>query len=184
MGGISLPESTAPGPTKPEIRAILLRTLDLGPADHFVDVGAGTGAVTIEAARTGARVTAIERDPGRVDAIETNLEASDCEGSVTVRNATAPDGLPDGTDAVFVGGTRQLEAVLEWVEAVTPRIVVLNAARLETATRAIEAFEKLAFDPEIRRISIGRGEDLAGETAIVPDRPVFVISGQPGTGEK
>lgn len=184
MGEISLPESTAPGPTKPEVRAVLLRTLDLGPADHFVDVGAGTGAVTIEAAQTGARVTAIERNVSRVEAIETNLEATDYDGSVTVRTATAPDGLPDGADAVFVGGTRNLEDVLEWVRQVAPRIVVCNAARLETATRAIGAFERLAFDPDVRRISIGRGESLAGETAIVPDRPVFVISGQPGAGEQ
>lgn len=183
MERISLPESTAPGPTKPEVRAILLRTLDIGPGDHFVDVGAGTGAVTIEAAQMGARVTAIERNPSRIEAIETNLEATDPEGSVTVRTATAPDGLPEQADAVFVGGTQNLEAVLDRVKQLAPRTVVLNAARLQTASRAIEAFERLQFDPAVRHISIGRGEDLAGETAIVPDRPVFMISGQPGRGD-
>ncbi|MFB6085516.1 MAG: precorrin-6Y C5,15-methyltransferase (decarboxylating) subunit CbiT [Halodesulfurarchaeum sp.] len=182
MGGISLPESTAPGPTKPEVRAILLQTFDLGPEDHFVDVGAGTGAVTIEAAQTGAQVTAIERDPNRVDAIESNLAASEYEGSVTLETTTAPDGLPDDADAVFLGGTRNFVSVLERVNELDPRIVVLDAARLETATRAIEAFEERRFDPTVRRISIGRGEDLAGETAIVPDRPVYVISGQPNAG--
>lgn len=184
MGGISLPESTAPGPTKPEVRAILLRTLDLGPEDHFVDVGAGTGAVTIEAARTGARVTAIERDTDRVDAIETNLEASAPDGSVTVRNATAPAGLPETATAVFVGGTRNLEGVTDWAERVGPRTIVCNAARLETATRAIAEFDGRGWEPTVRRISIGRGEDLAGETAIVPDRPVFMISAHPGTEER
>lgn len=184
MGGISLPESTAPGPTKPEVRAIVLRTLELDPGDRFVDVGAGTGAVSIEAAAAGGRVTAIERDSNRVEAIRQNVEASGVGESVTVRTATAPDGLPDRADAVFVGGTKHLGGVLDWVDRVGPRTVVLNAARLQTATRAIDEFERRGFDPTIRRISVGRGEDLAGETAIVPDRPVYVISGHPAAGAK
>ncbi|MBS3760065.1 precorrin-6Y C5,15-methyltransferase (decarboxylating) subunit CbiT [Halodesulfurarchaeum sp.] len=180
MGRISLPHTTAPGPTKPEVRAILLRTLDLQPEDHFVDVGAGTGAVTIEAAQVTKRVTAIEKDGDRVDAIRANLEASASGGRVTVRHATAPNGLPDSAEAVFLGGTQNLEAVLNWVTQAEPRQVVLNAARLETATNAIESFENRGFDPSVRRISVGRGESLAGETAIVPDRPVYMITGTPG----
>ncbi len=180
MGRISLPQSTAPGPTKPEVRAILLQALDLRPEEDFVDVGAGTGAVTIEAAQVAGQVTAIERETERVEAIRANLEASEFDGSVTVRTATAPAGLPERADAVFIGGTRNLDSVLEWVSQAGPRTVVLNAARLETAVRAIEGFETLDFDPDVRRISIGRGESLAGETAIVPDRPVYMISGNPG----
>ncbi|WP_135663072.1 precorrin-6Y C5,15-methyltransferase (decarboxylating) subunit CbiT [Halorhabdus rudnickae] len=180
MGRISLPESTAPGPTKPEVRALVLWALDLRPSDHVVDVGAGTGAVSIEAVGTADRVTAVERDPERVEAIRTNLAANDCESSVTVTRATAPDGLPESSDAVFVGGTRNLDAVLDWVATAGPRVVVLNAARLETAVRAIDGFRSRSFDPEVRRVSIGRGSSLAGETAIEPERPVYVISGHPG----
>lgn len=178
MGRISLPESTAPGPTKPAVRALALWQLDLRPTDHVVDVGAGTGAVSIEAAQVADRVTAIERDPERAAAIRTNAAASDVE-SVTVTDATAPAGLPADADAVFVGGTRNLEEVLDWVASVAPRTVVLNAARLETTTRAIEEFTERGFDPELRRISIGRGTDLAGETAIEPERPVYMLSGDP-----
>ena len=182
MGRISLPASTAPGPTKPEVRALVVWTLDLRPTDHVVDVGAGTGAVSIAAARSADRVTAVERDPDRVEAIRTNLAANDCESSVTVTRATAPDGLPEMADAVFVGGTRNLEGVLDWVATAAPRVVVLNAARLETAVRAIDGFRSRAFDPEVRRVSIGRGERLAGGTAIDPARPVYVISGHPDRG--
>lgn len=179
MQRIPLPASTAPGPTKPEVRAILLALLDVGAGDHLVDIGAGTGAVSIEAARAGTRVTAVERDPDRVEAIRTNLDAAEVESSVTVLGTTAPEGLPEEADAVFIGGTQNLQSVLDWVERVSPRTVVLNAARLETAVAAIESFEDRAFGPTLRRIEIGRGEDLAGETAIVPDRPVYMIHGTP-----
>ncbi|AOW81005.1 precorrin-6Y C5,15-methyltransferase (decarboxylating) subunit CbiT [Halodesulfurarchaeum formicicum] len=182
MGRISLPESTAPGPTKPAVRALVLWKLDLEPDDHVVDVGAGTGAVTLEAAQVADRVTAIERDPDRVAAIRTNREASTVEGTVSVTQAVAPEGLPDAADAVFVGGTRNLDGVLDWIEQVAPRTVVLNAARLETAVRAITEFRARDFDPEIRRIAIGTGQELVGETAIEPQRPVYMIAGTPGGG--
>lgn len=157
-----------------------MQTFDLQAGDHFVDVGAGTGAVSIEAAQVVDQVTAIERDEERVDAIRANLEASADDAPVTVRHETAPAGLPETADAVFLGGTQNREAVLDWVERIGPRQVVLNAARLETATNTIHSFEKRGFAPDVRRISIGRGESLAGETAIVPDRPVYMISGSPG----
>jgi len=180
MGRISLPESTAPGPTKPAIRALVLWQLDLNPNDHVVDVGAGTGAMTIEAAQVADRVTAVERDPDRVTAIEANLEASSFDGSVSVKQAEAPEGLPQEADAFFIGGTQNLDAVLDWVQAVSPRTVVLNAARLETTVDAIEGFRDRGFGPSIRRVSIGKGTDLAGETAIEPERPVYMITGTPG----
>lgn len=183
MGRISLPESTAPGPTKPAVRALALWQLDLRPTDHVVDVGAGTGAVTIEAAQVADRVTAIERDPERVAAIRTNVAASGVTDSVTVTDATAPAGLPESADAVFVGGTQNLSAVLDWVATAAPRRVVLNAARLETTVRAKAAFAERGFDPELRRIAIDRGTELAGETAIEPGRPVYMLSGRPG-GER
>jgi cobalt-precorrin-6B (C15)-methyltransferase len=183
MGGISLPESTAPGPTKPAVRALALWQLDLRPGDHVVDVGAGTGAVSIEAAGIADRVTAVEADPDRVAAIRTNAAASGVGKAVTVVEGTGPDRLPESADAVFVGGTRNLAAVLDWVAAVTPRTVVLNAARLETTVRALEAFEERGFGPELRRIAIDRGTDLAGETALEPGRPVYMVSGSPG-GER
>lgn len=181
MERISLPESTAPGPTKPAVRALVMWKLDLRPTDHVVDVGAGTGAVTIEAARVVDRVTAIERDPDRVEAIKTNVAASGVVETVSVTAATAPAGLPAAADAVFVGGTRNLDAVLDWVITAAPRTVVLNAARLETTVRALEGFDERGLDPEVRRISIGRGTDLAGETTIDPERPVYMISCEPGS---
>lgn len=180
MGRISLPESTAPGPTKPAVRALVLWQLDLRPSDHVVDVGAGTGAVSIEAAQVVDRVTAVDRDPDRVEAVRTNAAASGVGDSVAAVTATAPNGLPEDADAVFVGGTGNLEAVLDWVGTVAPRTVVLNAARLETTVRARAAFEERGFDPELRRVSIGHGEELAGETTIEPERPVYMLLGTPG----
>ncbi|MFW6435191.1 MAG: ATP-binding protein, partial [Halovenus sp.] len=55
MAQLSLPYDAKAGPTKAEVRAVLVRKLDLEPTDHFVEVGSCTGAVTIEAAQRAGR---------------------------------------------------------------------------------------------------------------------------------
>ena len=61
MAHVSLPHDAKAGPTKPEVRAVLLNKLSLRSTDHFTEVGSCTGAVTIEAALRAGQVTALER---------------------------------------------------------------------------------------------------------------------------
>ena len=84
MSRVSLPHDAKAGPTKPEVRAVLQRKLDLAWPDHFVEVGSCTGAVTIEAARRAGRVTALERKQDRLDVTERNLAANDVDADVLV----------------------------------------------------------------------------------------------------
>jgi len=88
MRRVALPHDAAAGPTKPEVRAVALSKLRLEPSDHLVDVGACTGAVTIEAARRAGRVTAIERDRDRAETARNNLAVNDVATDVEVRRAT------------------------------------------------------------------------------------------------
>src|SRR5699024_6194018 len=112
MSHVLLPYEAKAGPTKPEVRAVLLSKLDLGPTDHFTEVGSCTGAVTVEAARRAGRVTALERKPERLETTRKNLAANDVE-DVEFREAEAPDGLPDNTNVLFLGGSRNYEEVLD-----------------------------------------------------------------------
>jgi 16S rRNA (adenine1518-N6/adenine1519-N6)-dimethyltransferase len=48
----------------------------VGPADHVVEIGAGLGSLTLALAETGARVTAVEVDPGLVAALRGVVSAA------------------------------------------------------------------------------------------------------------
>jgi len=181
MPRVELPHDAKAGPTKSEVRSVLLGKLDLGPTDHFVEVGSCTGAVTVEAARRAGRVTAIEREESRAETTQKNLAANDVEG-VEVRVAEAPEGLPDDADALFLGGSRNYEAVLDRaVEAGVDR-VVMNVSRLEVAGAATEAFRERDMLDDVVQFQVSRGYELAGATSFDSENPVYMLVGGAGDG--
>lgn len=68
------------------VREFLARA-EIAEADHVVEFGAGTGALTVPLARTGARVTAVERDPVWAQRLRRHLRQEGVEHQVKVVQA-------------------------------------------------------------------------------------------------
>ena len=102
--------------TKEEVRAISLNKLDLKDAKVFIDVGAGTGSVSVEAAKTydNIKVISIERHEEAVGLINQNIEKFELK-NVEVKSAYAPIDLDVKADGIFLGGTgNNLEEIINW----------------------------------------------------------------------
>lgn len=183
MAHVSLPHDAKAGPTKSEVRAVLLSKLELDPTDHFVEVGSCTGAVTIEAARRAGRVTALERKPERLTVTEKNLRANETDADVTLREAEAPAGIPDDADALFLGGSRNYDAVLDHAVETGIDRVVMNVSRLEVAGEATEAFRERDLLDEVVQFQVSHGYELAGATSFNSQNPVYMLVGGAGTDE-
>ncbi|MFC6824905.1 precorrin-6Y C5,15-methyltransferase (decarboxylating) subunit CbiT [Halopelagius fulvigenes] len=177
MANVSLPHDAKAGPTKPEVRAVLLDKLDLGPTDHFAEVGSCTGAVTIEAARRAGRVTALERKPNRIETTRKNLAANEVTADVDLREAEAPEGLPEDADVLFLGGSRNYEAVLDRAVETGVGRVVMNVSRLEVAGAAAEAFRERNLLEEVVQFQVSHGYELAGATGFDSENPVYMLVG-------
>ncbi|WP_123538383.1 precorrin-6Y C5,15-methyltransferase (decarboxylating) subunit CbiT [Halosimplex salinum] len=174
---VSLPRDAKAGPTKPEVRAVLQWKLALDPSDHFAEVGSCTGAVTVEAARRAGRVTALERKPDRLAVTEHNLAANETTADVELRAAEAPEGLPPDADALFLGGSRNYEAVLDHAVETGVDRVVMNVSRLEVAGAATEAFRERDLLDDVIQFQVSRGYELAGATSFDSDNPVYMLVG-------
>lgn len=177
MAHVALPHDAKAGPTKPEVRAVVLDKLDLRASDHFVEVGSCTGAVTIEAAQRAGTVTALERKAERLGVTERNLAANETTAEVDLRTSEAPDGLPEDADALFLGGSRNYEAVLDHAAETGIERVVMNVSRLEVAGRASEAFRERELLDEIVQFQVSHGYELAGATSFDSDNPVYMLVG-------
>src|SRR5439155_18974944 len=103
--------------TQAEVRALALAQLDVQPASVVWDIGAGSGAVAIEAAQlaTLGMVYAIEQDAADYHLIVANAETFGVR-NLTAIHGTAPavfQGLP-APDAIFIGGAgKEVSRLLE-----------------------------------------------------------------------
>ena len=133
--------------TKQELRAVSLAKLALTENGIVWDIGAGSGAVAIEASfllRKG-HVFAIEKNPKDIAIIRKNLKKF-CATNVEVAHAFAPDGLnnlPDPT-AVFIGGSGGRMGKI--LDLVSQRLkpggrIVINIVALENLSVAVNALK-------------------------------------------
>lgn len=172
------------GPTKPEIIAVSLSKLDLADGNTFLDIGCGTGAVSIAASgmRRNLRIYALD---ARAEAFDTAAQNFKKFGipDITLIHGEASEILDERQDIgmidrAFVGGTKNIRRVLEiLVEKKVQRIVV-NAVRIETVVRTIKTMQKLGIFDEVVHIAVSRSTPIAGETMFKPDNPVYIISGR------
>lgn len=94
--------------TKNEVRAAVIHTLRLPPKGVFWDIGAGSGSISVEAARLNPALSvfAIEKKQDEVDNINYNRADFKC-WNVSVCQGEAPEILKTlpKPDCVFIGGS-------------------------------------------------------------------------------
>jgi precorrin-6Y C5,15-methyltransferase (decarboxylating) len=171
--------------TKREVRAVSLYFLGLRRDSVVWDVGAGTGAVAVEAALIAheGTVYAIERDTKSVPLLEQNIARWGGE-NVHVVSGEAPkvlESLPQ-PDSVFVGGSGgRLPEILEYCAGrLNPGgTVVVNLAVLERTQEAFRRLKDLGLETELAMVSAARGKEMPDSAVRLESlNPVFVVSGK------
>jgi precorrin-6Y C5,15-methyltransferase (decarboxylating) CbiT subunit len=169
--------------TKEEIRILSLSKLQLTVGDCLLDVGAGTGSVSIEMARLLPKSTvyAVEQKEKALELIRQNALKFETP-NINIIEGKAPDALANlfGVNKIFIGGSGgNLKEIIEWVEfncRVGSRLVI-NAVSLNTLVDARQLLDGLAYGaPEIIQVSINRIEKLGNAEMFRPQSPIFIIS--------
>lgn len=126
--------------TKREIRILTLANAALSATDTVVDVGAGTGSISIEAAKIAANghVFAIEKNPDAIKLISQNAEKFDVK-NLTILNAEAPAGIPNlpQIDVAIIGGSGGF--LVEILKALDAKLkiggrIVINSVTIQSLT--------------------------------------------------
>ena len=169
--------------TKEEVRWVSVSRLEVQPHDTVWDVGAGTGAVTLELARKASDglVYAVERKPEAVALLHENRRRLGGYNVLIIEGA-APDALEalPAPDRVFIGGIGgAMRRILEIAKQKNPAVrVVVNAIALETLHETQAALSALGFaDVEITQLSAARGRSVGAYTMMTANNPVFILSG-------
>ncbi len=90
--------------TKFNIRILTIGYLAIEDGDRLLDIGAGTGSISIEVALQGAKVWAIEKEKEGVELIQANSEKFNT--NINIINGQAPENLPNiNFNKCFIGGS-------------------------------------------------------------------------------
>jgi precorrin-6Y C5,15-methyltransferase (decarboxylating) len=169
--------------TKDEVRAVTIHKLRLPREGVFWDVGAGSGSVSIEAARLcpGLRIYAAEKSDEQVENISLNINKFRTD-NVEMIKGSAPEILKDlpAPDRVFIGGSGgNLSGIVTTVNnKMDSGIIVINAVTIETLNEAVQSLEGGGFIVNVSEVSISRSKPIGGKKQMSALNPIFIISGE------
>ena len=170
--------------TKQETRILTLAKAQIKSDSVVVDVGAGTGSISVEAAllAPSGKIFAVERKAEAVELIKRNVEKFSV-GNVEIICAEAPDGLKNlpELDAAIIGGSGgKLEKILDILceKLKIGGRIVLNAITIQTAAAGLAYFRAHdikydAFQVQITRLKKIRAHDMNQVL-----NPVWIITGE------
>ena len=170
--------------TKEEIRAIQISKGRLSAGQTVLDIGCGSGSVTVEAAiqvEESGKVIGVDIDPNAIELTEKNLKKFGIS-NYTLIEGNAKEKIFDlpQADTVFIGGTGG--DTKDIVELCQDKIksggrIVIGVILIETLYSVLQTIEKLDFESiDITQITIGKSRKTKTGTMMLARNPVTVIS--------
>ncbi len=172
--------------TKDEVRAAAIHKLRLPQTGVFWDIGAGSGSISLEAARMfpGLKVFAVEKNEEQVSNIRRNRIRFEVP-NIEIIEGVAPDalnGLPS-PERVFIGGSGgALEEIIRDVSlrmaSGTSGIIVVNITKIDSLHQAIEALKRAGYAADISQVAVSRMRAIGEGAYLSPLNPVFILRGK------
>lgn len=166
--------------TKFETRVLIMGLLEIEDGDRLIDIGAGTGSISLEASMQGADVCAVEREAEGTELIRANAEKFGAE--IDVVEGLAPEVL-EGLgkfDKVFVGGSgKQISGIVKWASENIERdgIIAGSFITLSNLVEFKETLKEYGFiEVETRMISTAKAEGKA--ELMKAQNPIFIVRGR------
>jgi cobalt-precorrin-6B (C15)-methyltransferase len=165
--------------TKFDARALIMAVLEIERDDVFLDVGAGTGSISVQAALFGAKVFAIEKEEEGVELIRQNAEKFGI--NINAIHGIAPLDLytVPTVNKCFIGGSAgKLEQI---IEALDKKLEVGGtlAASFIVPDNMIDFKRKLKelnyIDIDVRLIQSSTMDNIG---LLKANNPIFIIKGK------
>lgn len=168
--------------TKEDIRAIAISKLRLKEGYSAIDVGCGSGSITVELClQTKGKIYAIDFDKKAVELTKKNLQKFGVKAEEVILGK-AQDILPKllEVDAIMVGGTwgdtRQV------IELAVDRLkkggrIVIDTIVIETLYQALTTINDLELkEIDITQVIISKARKVTTGTMMLSRNPVMILS--------
>jgi cobalt-precorrin-6B (C15)-methyltransferase len=167
--------------TKEEIRTVSISKLNIEKGDRLLDIGAGTGSISIQMSKlteTG-EVIAIEKDEEALEIIEKNKEKFNADNLKVVKGEALlkVEEIKGEFDGIFVGGSSgNIESIIEKYgqKLKCGKYMVLNFITIDNVYKAIRVLEALNYETELIQLSISKSKGKSH--MLLALNPIFIIT--------
>ena len=169
--------------TKEDIRALSIWKMNLKENSTVLDVGSGTGTITVQASKISSNgvVYSIERDEDAISTTKINSDKFDCT-NVILDEGDAVEILEKYIkedkrfDSIFIGGSGgSLEKIIEMCSEllIQEGTIVMNFITLDNAYKAIEVMKKLNYIVDISQVNISKNRGQS--YMMIANNPIYIV---------
>jgi cobalt-precorrin-6B (C15)-methyltransferase len=168
--------------TKEDVRALVISKLRLKENSSAIDVGCGSGSITVEIClqTKGNKVYAIDFDEKAVELTRKNLLKFDVKAEVIFSKAQDVLPLLPQVDAILIGGTSgEVERI---VNLGVDRLnkggrIVIDTVLIETMYRALTTINQANLEEvDVTQAIIAKARKVATGTMMLARNPIIIIS--------
>jgi cobalt-precorrin-6B (C15)-methyltransferase len=167
--------------TKEDVRALVVSKLRLKEKSSAIDVGCGSGSITVEMClQTKGKIYAIDFDEKAVELTRKNLQKFDVRAEVIFSKAQDVLTLLPQVDAILIGGTSgEVERI---VNLAVDRLnkggrIVIDTVLIETMYRALTAINQANLEEvDVTQAIIAKARKVATGTMMSARNPIIIIS--------
>ncbi|AEH06204.1 precorrin-6Y C5,15-methyltransferase (decarboxylating) subunit CbiT [Methanothermococcus okinawensis] len=167
--------------TKEEIRAVSIGKLQLNHNDVVVDIGCGSGGMTVEMARRCKFVYAVDNSEDAITTTKKNLDKFNIKNCELIKG-NAEDVIYNlEFNKAFIGGTKNIDIILNILKEKNIKHIVVNTIVLENAVKIIKIMNNFKndneiYDIDIVNISVSYGKKINTGHMMMARNPITIIT--------
>lgn len=166
--------------TKEEVRVLSVAKLNLEENSKLLDVGAGTGSISIQGSKicTSGSVVAIERDEEALEVIYKNKDKFNCNNLEVIEGEAleALNSIKEKFDSIFIGGSGgNLEKIIEKCHNLLEDdgVMVLNFITIDNVYKAMSTLKGLNM--KISCTQVGVSKTRGQSYMLFGYNPIFIV---------
>lgn len=168
--------------TKEDVRALVVSKLRLKEHSSAIDIGCGSGSITVEIClqTNKSKIYAIDFDEKAIELTRKNLLKFGVDAEVILSKAQDILPLLPQVDAIVIGGTwGNIEQIIQLSIAKLNKggRLVIDTILVETVYKAITTINEIRLDEvDITQVTIAKARKVTTGTMMLARNPVIIIS--------
>lgn len=162
--------------TKFKVRAITFFNLGIEKGDRFLDIGSGTGSISVQAGLFGADVTAIDNNSEACELTKTNAKNHGVD--LKIIEGKAPENLPNCVfDKCFIGGSmKSLGGIFDYLEMnLSPNgVICANFILISNLNEYVEEIKKRKLGN--LSVSLVQSAEMKENGLFIGENPIYITT--------